>query len=333
MYQEDAILVNQALQGDKDSFGKLIEKYQHQIYGLAFHKAQNFADAEDIAQQVFLVAYENLGNLREPAKFAPWLKGIAKNLIKMCGRQRKRTESLENFTEGEMDDLIAPMSPPTPEEHCEKREIQEKVMGAISALAEPNRLVVSLYYIDGLSYSDISEFLEIPVGTVRSRLHRAKTQLKGEMIGMVKEMFEEHLLPKEFSQKVLRQTEEVLLDEDGTISSKFAQSVLENFPDGLPDGYQKVYDISVPEGGAAVICPYTIPVTHNYITEHSLSSHSNPAWTSEERETLQSLANEMNEPNTTRERKKEILFEMNEIFRRHIPEMDEILKRPAEDFQ
>ena len=75
-------------------------------------------------------------------------------------------------------------------------------MRAISALPEPNRLVVSLYYIDGLSYSDISEFLEVPVGTVRSRLHRAKTQLKGEMIGMVKEMFEEHPLPKEFSRKV-----------------------------------------------------------------------------------------------------------------------------------
>jgi len=202
MYQEDAILVNQALQGDQNSFGKLIEKYQHQIYGLAFHWVRNFADAEDIAQEVFLVAYENLGNLREPAKFSPWLKGIAENLIKMWNRQKGRTESIDDFTESEMDELIAPMSPPTPEEHYEKREIQEKVMRAVSALPEPNRLVVSLYYIDGLSYSDISEFLEIPVGTVRSRLHRAKTQLKGEMIGMVKEMFEEHPLPKEFSRKV-----------------------------------------------------------------------------------------------------------------------------------
>ena len=91
MYQEDAILVNQALQGDQNSFGKLIEKYQHQIYGLAFHRVRNFADAEDIAQQVFLVAYENLGHLREPAKFSSWLRGIAENLIKMWGRQRERT--------------------------------------------------------------------------------------------------------------------------------------------------------------------------------------------------------------------------------------------------
>jgi len=189
-------LVEKALQGDKDAFCDLVVKYQHAVYGLAFHHLRNFADAEDVAQEVFLEAYRQLRTLRRPERFGFWLNGITTNLCKMWLRRQRPTVSIDELQQH--DELTT-----SPDEVYEQHELHERVMEAISQLPEPNRIVLTLYSIDGLSYEEIGEFLDIPIGTVRSRIHRAKQTLKKELADMVAQDFKKHEIDPEFARKVV----------------------------------------------------------------------------------------------------------------------------------
>jgi len=160
----------------------------------------NFTDAQDLAQEAFVQAYLSLHQLREPDKFASWLYSVTANICKMWLRQRK--------AEGVALDKVAhetkfPSLSPSPHETVEKEEQRFAVQRAIASLSEKNRLAVTLHYIDGLSYQEISDFLSIPVSTIKSRLHRARLQLKEELIAMVEEAFEQYKLPDDFSEKVM----------------------------------------------------------------------------------------------------------------------------------
>ncbi len=191
-------LVKRAVNGDKDAFCALVVKYQHAVYGLAFHYLKNFADAEDMAQEVFLEAYRRLGTLRHPHKFAFWLNGITVNLCKMWLRRQRGTVSIDEIRHTTRD-----FRSPAPDEAYEQHELSERVMEAIAQLPEPNRIVLTLQYIDGLSYEEISDFLDVPIGTVRSRLHRAKQTLKKELLDMVAQDFKEHELKPRFIDEII----------------------------------------------------------------------------------------------------------------------------------
>jgi len=190
-------LVEKTLQGDKDSFCELVVKYQHAVYGLAFHHLKNFTDAEDIAQEVFLEAYRQLRTLRRPERFGFWLNGITTNLCKMWLRRQRPIVSIDELQQH--DELTT-----NPDEFSEQHELHELVMEAISQLPEPNRIVLTLYSIDGLSYGEISEFLDVPIGTVRSRIHRAKQTLKKELADMVAQDFKKHEIDPEFAPNVVK---------------------------------------------------------------------------------------------------------------------------------
>jgi RNA polymerase sigma-70 factor (ECF subfamily) len=209
-------LVKRAVNGDKDAFCALVVKYQHAVYGLAFHYLKNFADAEDVAQEVFLEAYRRLGTLRHPEKFAFWLNGITVNLCKMWLRRQRGTVSID-----EIGHTTGDFRSPAPDEAYEQHELSERVMEAIAQLPEPNRIVLTLQYIDGLSYQEISDFLGVPIGTVRSRLHRAKQTLKKELVDMVAQDFREHELEPEFTQRLVR----FLQEEQGDIIKLWSQDM------------------------------------------------------------------------------------------------------------
>ena len=201
MKTQDTELVIRTLQGDKEAFGELVDKYQGAVYGLCFHLVGNFADAQDLAQETFVRAYLDLHQLHEPKKFASWLYRVTTNVCKMWLRKRK--------TDIAPLDTIAPTeflsAQPSPQEIVEQEELQLAVWRAIDSLSEKNRLTVTLYYMDGLSYREISDFLSVPVTTVKSRLHKARLQLKEELITMVEKTFEEHKLPEDFTEKVLQE--------------------------------------------------------------------------------------------------------------------------------
>jgi RNA polymerase sigma-70 factor (ECF subfamily) len=200
-----AQLIERTLHGDKDAFCVLVSEYQNAVYGLAFHYLRNFADAQDVAQDVFLEAYRRLGTLQHPEKFASWLYSITANLCKMWLRRQRETVSIDEITQKEAYNLFKNAQMQTPDYVCEQQELHEQVMEAIAQLPEPNRIVVTLCYIDGLSYKEISDFLDVPTGTVKSRLHRAKQILKKELVDMVAQDFKEHKLDQSFTDKIRRQ--------------------------------------------------------------------------------------------------------------------------------
>lgn len=189
MSEMDERLVRQTLNGDRSGFDRLVKKYQGAVYGLAYHWTKNFADAQDLTQEAFFQAYEKLDQLRDPIKFAGWLRGIATNLCRMWQRGRPdRVESLDApGNQKLLDELPHPVDQPG--EALEARERQKAVADILARLSDRVRLTATLFYIDDLSYREISDFLGVPVTTVESRLHKAKQYLKKEAIQMV----EDHL--------------------------------------------------------------------------------------------------------------------------------------------
>lgn len=200
----DSELIHQTVTGNPEAFGVLVQRYQTAIYGFAFHLIGNFADAEDITQEAFITAYEKLPQLAVPDRFATWLRRITANLCKMRLRGKRELLSIERLDGETMQHLMdSSKRIPTPAEECIRKETTDTVMNAINSLPEKERLVVTLYYLDGLTCREIGDFLSVPKGTIQSRLHRARKQLKEELIKMVQDTFKENQLSPEFAQQVL----------------------------------------------------------------------------------------------------------------------------------
>ena len=204
MKETDDQLVRQVLEGNIDSFGDLVRKYQGVVYGLAYHIVQNFADAEDLAQEAFVRAYLELPRLRDPSRFAGWLKRITYNTCIMWIRSEHTADVSLNATEehSEVDLTLVP-DRSDPSREAERNELCDAVQKAIDSLSEKNRLAVTLFYMDGLSYKQISQFLEVPITTIESRLHKARKQLKEGMTQMVEQDFSRKKLGSEFASKVV----------------------------------------------------------------------------------------------------------------------------------
>jgi len=218
MESSDAKLIEQTLSGDTNAFGALVKKYQGAVYGLAFHITGSFPDAEDLAQESFIKAYEKLTTLRDPNKFAGWVKTITTNICNDWLRRQcaLKGENKRNRCEPKArgDCFVPRNSPrnsvsccisettPMPDDEIESEELRQIVLSSINALPEKHRLVVTLHYMDGLSTKEISEFLGIPDGTVESRLHRAKTQLR-ENIALIESALSRQRLGTDFAQKLM----------------------------------------------------------------------------------------------------------------------------------
>lgn len=227
MQNSDSILIECVLQGDKAAFGSLIEKYKDVIYGLAFHFVKNFADAQDLTQDAFITAYEHLTSLEDKSKFKHWLRRITMNLcIAHLRRQTEPSISLNDISDDE-DLLNLPESakPIQPDQAYERKLLRETLMNALEALPTKSRLAVTLYYIDGLSYQQIADFLNVPKSTVSGRLQMGKKLLKEKMMTMVKDTFQDNKLPQDFTQKTLQQimAEGKQLLRDGKLEDARAQ--------------------------------------------------------------------------------------------------------------
>ena len=162
-------------------------RHQRDIYQLALHFVKNPADAQDLTQEVFIEAYTRLSTLQEAAKFANWLSGITKNLSISWLRRQTHSFSYEEVMrdgkfEIQMTEFIGtPKRLPTPDELLDQKEMRRTVANAIETLSEKNRLVTTLHYLDGMSYKEIAQQLNVPVSTIEGRLYRSRKQLKGEI--------------------------------------------------------------------------------------------------------------------------------------------------------
>ena len=212
----DTELIRRARAGDKNAFGSLVERYQSAVYGYAYHKLGDFADAQDVAQEVFIVAYRQLAELREPGKFAGWLRGIAVN---HCRRHlRARRQGMVSFEEE-----LSPLEDgrPSPEERMEAEELRRSAVRLLERLSEKNRLAMTLRYLDDLSYEEIGRFLEVPVSTVKGRLHKARQKLAKEVTDMVKKSFAANRLDEEFTERVMKRGEQA-----GTIPLRTGEAIV-----------------------------------------------------------------------------------------------------------
>ena len=170
----DQALVEQALGGDAEAFGALVERYYRMISVLALQKTGHRADAEDIVQETFVRAFRALPSLRDGEKFASWLYNIAFKLCIDWGRRRERRrqvlgdDALEQAESGRFrrDDGAIGREMETADEH-------RRVLEAMGQLPDKYRLIMTLRHVRKLSYKEIAVHLGEPTGTIANRLHRA----------------------------------------------------------------------------------------------------------------------------------------------------------------
>ncbi len=182
---DDASLVELARAGDTAAFGSLVRRYQDRLFPTAYRLTGRVEDAQDLVQEAFLKAYVNLGQFHGESSFFTWLYRIAVNLA-LSNRRKKRVESHAPLAQGmPRDDLIEDPSRAGPSDAIERAERDQQIHRALGTLSPDHRVVVVMKDLDGLSYEEIARNLRIPLGTVRSRLHRARLELREKLRGFL----------------------------------------------------------------------------------------------------------------------------------------------------
>ncbi len=177
----DAQIVDKVLNGDVNAFELLILKYQSQIFFTAMNIVKNREFAEDISQDAFLKAYEKLDTLQDKNHFFAWLKRITVNLSLNHYERGKRLVDIDT-EEDETSYFDRITTGENPEDFLIKDELKKYIRMFVDALPERLRTVVILREVEDLSYEEISEILNIPLGTVRSRLFNARQIIKDRLI-------------------------------------------------------------------------------------------------------------------------------------------------------
>ncbi len=196
--EDEQSLVAMAQRGEVAAFEALIEEYETRIYNLAYRMLGDSEDARDAAQETFLKAYSALGRFRGDASFSTWIYRIARNscLDAIRMRKRNRTYSLDDPVDTVDGEVPRQMEGdlPAPDEVVLTRERQAVINGALAELSDHHRSVLLLRDIEGFSYEEIAEVLQVRLGTVKSRLYRARTALHDRLEQM--ELFRDHIVWK-----------------------------------------------------------------------------------------------------------------------------------------
>ena len=187
----DAILVERAQKGDRAAIDTLIVRYQGKAYQFAYRLAGNMDDASDLVAESFVRVYSAMPRFRREAQFSTWLYRIITNCFL---DQRKREKNRQHQS---LDDALAvnPDQPQTtatsgesPSEASERGERERIIKAAVERLPEYQRAMIVMYHVENLSYEDIASALDLPVGTVKSRLNRARLSLR-EALEPYEELF------------------------------------------------------------------------------------------------------------------------------------------------
>ncbi len=184
---EDKSLVVRSVKGDREAFGVLVEKYYKKIYNLAYRFVGDTEEANDLAQEIFTAAYQNLKKFRGDAKFSTWLFQIATNRGKNRFKYLKRRGYFINRSQADSDDdkdstpRAIPDTSTNPETMLAGKQIQRLVQEAINELDPDHKEIVILRDIEGFSYDEIAQILNLPEGTTKSRLHRARMVVKDKL--------------------------------------------------------------------------------------------------------------------------------------------------------
>jgi RNA polymerase sigma-70 factor (ECF subfamily) len=186
----EEVLVRRARRGDLKAYDELVKRYQERIYATVYHMTSNHEDANDLAQESFIKAFQALSSFKGGSSFYTWLYRIAVNKTINFLKQRKNRLHMSlndlDFNAEHDPDLMALISHKTPQRDAGLSELQEKLNAALMKLSEPHRIVVVLHDVQGQSHEDIAKVMDCNIGTVRSRLFYARQQLQSELADYLK---------------------------------------------------------------------------------------------------------------------------------------------------
>lgn len=180
MSADDNRLIAECLKGRTEAFGELVRRYQDRLYNTVYRLVDNAEDAQDVLQEAFLNAYQSLDSFKGDALFFTWLYRIAVNKAVSMKRKKRVSLSIE-VGHGESNGHLEPLDA---SENCqpglalEKAEQERHIRHALSRMSPEHRTVLILKDMEGQKYETIAEVLQVPIGTIRSRLHRARLELR-----------------------------------------------------------------------------------------------------------------------------------------------------------
>ncbi len=184
-------LVRLLKEGDRDAFNQLISEYQNKVINIAYGMLSDTDDALDASQEVFIKVFKGIGTFKEDSSLSTWIYRICANICKDFLRKRMRTgKTVSIYGSDDEDNNVMQIadSASTPEELSEQTELQSLIRKAMNELGEEARTVLVLCDIEGMSYDEISRILKTPVGTVKSRINRARVALR-KKISEMRELF------------------------------------------------------------------------------------------------------------------------------------------------
>ena len=182
--ETDQLLVERVQKGDKRAFDLLVGKYQHKIVSLISRYVSDHAEALDVAQEAFIKAYKAIGRFRGDSAFYTWMYRIAINTAKnhLVSQSRRPPSSDVDAQDAEQFQVDTRLKDHgSPEHELLKEEIERTIHDAISELPDDLRVAITLREMDGMSYEDIATTMDCPIGTVRSRIFRAREAIDGRL--------------------------------------------------------------------------------------------------------------------------------------------------------
>lgn len=193
----DEEMVQACIAGDREAFRQLVDKYGERVYWFCHRRVLNEDDSKDLAQEAFVSAYASLVHLRNGADFAGWLFGIARNKCRMHLRRLSKAEiSSDSLTDDSSSEVNT-------EERLRLEGLRHLLNEMLEKLTSEQREVVELFYWDGLTYEEISQALDLPKTTVKSRLHEARRSLKDVLRQSIRGKYRIRGLPIRFADEVL----------------------------------------------------------------------------------------------------------------------------------
>jgi RNA polymerase sigma-70 factor (ECF subfamily) len=186
---DDRTLIQECLAGRAAAFGELMRRYQDRLYNTVFRLVDNAEDAQDVVQEAFINAYQSLDSFKGDALFFTWLYRIAMNAAISLKRRRRTTLSIYAKIgpfRSDSDPNVEPLDESDgnqPGDALERAEEEARLQAALNRLSAEYKTVLVLKDIEGRKYEDIAEILGVPIGTIRSRLHRARLELRDLLAG------------------------------------------------------------------------------------------------------------------------------------------------------
>ncbi|MET0289851.1 MAG: RNA polymerase sigma factor RpoE [Pseudoxanthomonas sp.] len=180
----DLELVRRVQRGDSSAFDLLVRKYQHRIVALVGRYVHDWSESQDVAQEAFMRAYRAIGNFRGDAQFYTWLHRIAVNTAKnhlVAHNRRPPTDDIDASEAEQFDGGTRLRDTDTPERELMRQELENTVMRAVDRLPEELKSAITLREVEGLSYEEIAQKMNCPIGTVRSRIYRAREAIDAEL--------------------------------------------------------------------------------------------------------------------------------------------------------